>query len=381
MALSFIRHVIGRAPGRVPHAIAAGLLGYGLAAMTAPSATAAPPATAVGVVFVGAPGTSAPPATLGSASTVLYSMLPFGRDGQPAGTSVSTVAGPLEPLTPSDSAATGAVRFSTALKHCLIGGCWNTWSNGYKGDVYVSTSRTITITLPPTNAFYFYAEPNKYMTFTMTATTSSGTTSGPIPVAGYAGAKFFGFYTTGSATLASITVTGADPSGFAIGEFGISAPYQFILPDSSIRNTKVLTSAHHRRRGAIDIPVPAGTPFYAITAGTVTRVTSGGPCGKGVILQGGDGVQYTYCGGSRWLVPHGASVAAGTELGVVGPTWAHGRSRLRFAVAYPATSPRVHRRPGSLLLALYDNSVHGTLGPVPSPRALPAATCWGRPWG
>jgi hypothetical protein len=375
MALSFIRHVIGRAPGRVPRAIAAGLLGCGLAAITAPSATAAPPATAAGVVFVGAPGTSAPPATLGSASTVLYSMLPFGRDGQAAGASVSTVAGPLEPLTPSGSAATGAVRFSTALKHCLIGGCWNTWSNGYKGDVYVSASRTITITLPPTNAFYFYAEPNKYMTFTMTATTRSGATSGPIPVAGYAGAKFFGFYTTGTTTLASITVTGADPSGFAIGEFGISAPYQFILPDSSIRNPDALSSTRHRGGTGIGIPVPAGSPYYAITAGTVTRMTSWGACRKGVILRGGDGVQYTYCGGSQWLVPNGASVAAGTELGVVRPARAHGPSRLWFAIAYPATGPRVRRRPQSLLLALYDNSVHGTLGAVPNPRTLPAAGC------
>jgi len=373
--LSFIRHVIGRAPGRVPRAIAVGLLGCGLAAATASSATAAPPATAAGVVFVGAPGTSAPPATLGRASSVLYSMLPFGRAGQPASSPVSTVAGPLEPLTPSGSAATGTLRFATPLKHCLIGGCWNTWSNGYKGDVYVSTARTLTITLPPTNAFYFYAEPNKYMTFTMTAITSNGTTSGPIPVAGYAGAKFFGFYTTGTTTLASITLTGADPSGFAIGEFGISAPYQFILPDSSIRNPGEASSTYHQGRKAIDIPVPAGTPYYAITAGKVTRMASWGACRKGVILQGSDGVQYRYCGGSQWLVANGASVAAGTELGVVGPTWAHGRSRLRFAVAYPAAKLRVRRRPLSLLLALYDNSVHGALGPVPNPRTLPAAAC------
>ncbi|HEX3964540.1 MAG TPA: hypothetical protein VHZ03_49165 [Trebonia sp.] len=91
----------------------------------APVAVAAPVVT-TGVVFVSAPGTSAPPATLGSASSVLYSMLPFGPDGQAAGTSVSSVAGPAESLIPSGSAQTGTIGFSAALNHCLIGGCWTT---------------------------------------------------------------------------------------------------------------------------------------------------------------------------------------------------------------------------------------------------------------
>ncbi|HEX3964539.1 MAG TPA: hypothetical protein VHZ03_49160 [Trebonia sp.] len=70
----------------------------------------------------------------------------------------------------------------------------------------MSGAQSVTITLPAgANAFYFYAEPQQFENFTMTATTSDGTTSGPISVAGYAGAKYFGFYTTGTAPLASIT--------------------------------------------------------------------------------------------------------------------------------------------------------------------------------
>jgi len=61
------------------------------------------------------------------------------------------------------------------------------------------------------------------MTFSITATTSSGATSGAIPVAGFAGAQYFGFYSTTSASLTTITVASGDPDGFAVGEFGVSS--------------------------------------------------------------------------------------------------------------------------------------------------------------
>ena len=38
---------------------------------------------------------------------------------------------------------------------------------------------------------------------------------------GSGGAKYFGFYGTGGATIDSITVTTSDTLGFAVGEFGI----------------------------------------------------------------------------------------------------------------------------------------------------------------
>jgi len=41
-------------------------------------------------------------------------------------------------------------------------------------------------------------------------------------VQGDSGAQYFGFYGTGDATIASITITCNDTSGFAVGEFGIS---------------------------------------------------------------------------------------------------------------------------------------------------------------
>lgn len=164
-------------------------------------------ATTGSVVFSDAPGTSAPPPALGP-----YTMTAFAPDSQPTGSDVNGVAAP-----------DGTLGFSPALGHDLVGDGWSTWSNGYTGDVYSTTSGSITLTLPPaTNAFYFYAEPEQFQVLTITATNSDGTTSGAVPVQGQAGAEYFGFYSTGSAPLTSITVTSADPDGFAVGEFGIS---------------------------------------------------------------------------------------------------------------------------------------------------------------
>lgn len=172
------------------------------------------------IVFDGSPGTGAPPATLGP-----YTMTPFGTDTQPScGAEGSSVTGVNDPA--------GSISFGEALDHDTVvtgnTGCWQTWSNGYSGDVYStfdsSGNKTqVTIGLPSgTQAFYFYAEPNQFADFVITATEQGGTTSGPVTVNGQAGATYFGFYGINGATLSSITVSETDPTGFAVGEFGIS---------------------------------------------------------------------------------------------------------------------------------------------------------------
>ena len=141
-------------------------------------------------------------------------MTPFADDTRPVFDDVSSVPAPTG----------GVVGFSPDLNHREIGNGWATWSHGYTGDVYYTNGATsATMTLPAaTKAFYFYAEPNPFDVFEITATTNSGTTSGPIPVDGDGGATYFGFYTTGLfETIATITVEST--VDFAIGEFGISA--------------------------------------------------------------------------------------------------------------------------------------------------------------
>src|SRR5439155_3333037 len=151
------------------------------------------------------PGTGAPPSTLGP-----FAMTPFDLDPRPYDY-VSTVAGP-----------TGDVAFAPPLYHVRVGDGWNTWSNGYTGDVYEThPGLTAELTLPPgTTAFYFYAEPNPYAVFEITAVAQDGTTSGPIAVDGYYGAQYYGFYSLGGGSIASIVVSST--IDFAVGEFGIS---------------------------------------------------------------------------------------------------------------------------------------------------------------
>ncbi|MFZ1515487.1 MAG: lectin-like protein, partial [Saprospiraceae bacterium] len=170
------------------------------------------PSLHAGIVFEGSPGTNAPPPTLGG-----FLMTNPNLDARPLATTVSDVGFPL-PNNP-------AISFSNPLIHYQIGSGWSTWSHGYTGDVYFNNSNTVTITLPVgTRAYYLYIEGNSFTTANITATANDGTTSGAIPVNGFAGANYYGFYTTSAACmLTTITIT-ADPnaSGFAIGEFGLN---------------------------------------------------------------------------------------------------------------------------------------------------------------
>jgi hypothetical protein len=190
--------------GRLRRGIAAAAA-VGVASMLGAVALTAPAVAATGVTFDDSPGVGAPPATLGG-----YVMSPFSVDTR-NDVSVASVSGP-----------TGDIGFSPSLVHTQVGYGWATWSNGYYGDVYTTApALSVTISLPPsTSAFYFYAEPDPFSTFDITATTSDGATSGAVPVYGAYGAQYFGFYTDGSVQLESITVS--SDVDFALGEFGIN---------------------------------------------------------------------------------------------------------------------------------------------------------------
>jgi hypothetical protein len=126
-----------------------------------------------------------------------------------------------------DSWADRKTVVSPKLECEQVGSGWETWSNGFTGDVYwdsadIGSSTTMTLTLPAgTTAFYFYAEPDEFETFDLQATAQNGTTSGPLQVYGDAGAQYFGFYANGAGTnIQTITISCNDD--FAVGEFGIA---------------------------------------------------------------------------------------------------------------------------------------------------------------
>jgi hypothetical protein len=264
----------------IVHAFAVVALMGSVLGLRAGPATATPTIT-----FDGSVGTNAPPPTLGP-----YQMTAFGDDTRPACT-----AGPSGPCPGSvftnvvDPA--GTVTFSPLVQHREVGQGWGTWSHGYSGDVYYVTGSSLTMTLPAdTVAFYFYAEPN-FSIKDITATAQDGTTSGPIPVSASSGARYFGFYATGGAAIATITVNlqvVPEPPfffgrGFAVGEFGI-AIRRNLPPDCSdvAANPDRLWPPNHKLRtvtltGATD---PDGdTPTLTITGVTQdepVRITENG---------------------------------------------------------------------------------------------------------
>jgi hypothetical protein len=158
-------------------------------------------------------GTAAPPPTIGP-----YTMTPFPLDSQPVGSYVTQVASPLGGDVGIDT------HVATPALHTLVGVGWATWSHGYTGDVYPTyddPSTWVTLTMPTgTKAFYFYAEPDPFEVWTITATADDGTQLSQ-DVNGDSGAAGFGFYGDAMTNLASIDVTSG--TDFAVGEFGIAS--------------------------------------------------------------------------------------------------------------------------------------------------------------
>jgi peptidase M23-like protein len=154
-------------------------------------------------------------------------------------------------------------------------------------------------------------------------------------------------------------------------------PYMFVLPRwvKSESQWKTVLAGKHHDHASIDIPVPVGTPYYAITAGRVTFTS--GACGDGVTLHGLDGVTYTYCHGSWRAGANGYNVGPGQLLGFTGNT---------DGGTNTSTGPHLHvqikygghlRCPQTLLWDLYDLKQ-----PPPDEhtvQTLPTSGCIGPP--
>lgn len=120
----------------------------------------------------------------------------------------------------------------------------------------------------------------------------------------------------------------------------------------------------HHDYPAIDLPVPTGTPAYAVRAGTAVRVNDSS-CGQGINLTGTDGAVYTYCHFSAWSVASGATVTAGQRIGTTGNTGNSTGPHLHFGIRTGSTL----RCPQAYLLALYDGVT------PPAASSLPTSGC------
>nr|WP_281247259.1 M23 family metallopeptidase [Micromonospora pattaloongensis] len=117
---------------------------------------------------------------------------------------------------------------------------------------------------------------------------------------------------------------------------------------------------------AIDLPVPNGSPAYAVRAGRVSRVNDGS-CGRGIILTGADGASYIYCHLLSWSVANGSTVRAGQQIGRTDNTGNSTGPHLHFSIRTGST----WRCPQRFLLAVYDGRT------PPAARSLPTSGCAG----
>ena len=130
-------------------------------------------------------------------------------------------------------------------------------------------------------------------------------------------------------------------------------------------NPRWFTKPHHDYPAA-DIPVPIGTPLFSVTNGVVVGTPTSGKCGIGVIFNGDDGAQYTYCHGN----PGTQAVAIGDRVSV-------GQHILDSASTGNSTGPHLHfgirvdgtqRCPQPFFVAIAD-------GEPLAPRGLPTSGC------
>jgi murein DD-endopeptidase MepM/ murein hydrolase activator NlpD len=125
------------------------------------------------------------------------------------------------------------------------------------------------------------------------------------------------------------------------------------------------TKTHHDYPAA-DIPVPTGTPLYAVTNGVVVSTSTSGRCGFGVVFNGDDGAQYTYCHGlpGTHAVANGDRVSAGQFVMSSASTGNSTGPHLHFGIRVDGQN----RCPQSVLVAIVDGSAL-------DPHALPSAGC------
>ncbi len=97
-----------------------------------------------------------------------------------------------------------------------------------------------------------------------------------------------------------------------------------------------LTAPHHDYP-AIDIPVPSGSPVYAVTTGIVVAITrTESSCGNGVVLDGDDGFRYTLCHGQFTVATTGDRVVAGELVMFSGSTGASSGPHVHLQIQTPA---------------------------------------------
>jgi murein DD-endopeptidase MepM/ murein hydrolase activator NlpD len=148
-----------------------------------------------------------------------------------------------------------------------------------------------------------------------------------------------------------------------ISEATDDADWALVLPQDAL--ARWYYDRPHHTYPAIDLPVPTGTPSYAVRSGTVRRVNDSS-CGLGIVLTGDDGAVYTYCHFSAFAVSTGERVEPGQRIGSTGNTGHSTGPHLHFQIRTP---DGLLRCPQRMLLAIYDGQT------PPAANQLPTSGC------
>ena len=169
----------------------------------------------------------------------------------------------------------------------------------------------------------------------------------------------------GAHGLAVDGVVGAQTWNTLVAGGGGTGGYSLPLARSAAGRSDYAAS-HWNSTPAVDLMV-SYVPAYAITT-TVADHYDSSSCGTGLRLLRPDGSRFVYCHLSARSVADGASVSAGTQVGVTGNTGNSGAPHLHVEIR---TADGLARCPQPLLLAIYDGV------PPPSLSSLPTTGCTG----
>jgi murein DD-endopeptidase MepM/ murein hydrolase activator NlpD len=130
---------------------------------------------------------------------------------------------------------------------------------------------------------------------------------------------------------AGMAEVSSTPGGCPTGDLAVTGDYALPVERRWYDEHPDWFTRPHHDYPAVDIPVPTSTPLFAVTSGVVVSTPTSGRCGIGVIINGDDGAQYTYC----HALPGSHAVATGDRVTV-------GQYLMASASTGNSTGPHLH---------------------------------------
>lgn len=175
----------------------------------------------------------------------------------------------------------------------------------------------------------------------------------------------YGSSTTSGTVANSSNVVGSCRAG---GVATVLGNYSLPLEQKYYDENKAEFTKPHHTYPAADLRGANGRPVFSMTDGKIIKAPTGGDCGRGVLIEDADKVQYTYCHG-----PDGGSIP-GAKVGDIVKA---GQLIMHTGVTGDTSGPHLHvgikfagknRCPQTMFVGIVEGS-------VPNPKELPTSGC------